>query len=70
MSTGIQYGGALLSDTDIDRERLLTRGMVNQLNVPENSRHTFRGKPRKIWVPRILFKELMVNRHMRLTGCW
>jgi hypothetical protein len=59
MSTGIQYGGALLSDTNIDRERLLARDMVNQLNVPENNRHTLRGKPRKIWVHRILFEELM-----------
>ena len=59
MSTGIQYGVALLSDDNIDREGLLAREMVNQLNVTENSRHTLRGKPRKIWVPRILFEELM-----------
>ena len=50
MSTALQYAGVSLANTDIDRERLLSRGMVNQINMADNSRHSLRGKPRKIWV--------------------
>lgn len=50
MSTGLAYGGVRHSDAGPDRERLLAGGMANQINNTDNTRHSLRGKPRKIWV--------------------